>query len=180
MRVIAGEFRRRVLKSLPGLDIRPTPDRLREALFNILTPRIEGVVFADLYAGTGAVGIESLSRGASRALFVEQDRAAVGLIRENLKSLGIQARADVRQGKVSALAAKLEADIVFIDPPYRLDAEYESTLGAVHAGLVLVQHDIRRVLAETYGALRRTRVLRQGDNCVTFYAGTTAPSTPSA
>src|SRR5260370_13861393 len=102
MRVIAGEFRSRTLKSLPGVDGRPTPDRLREALFNVLAPRLEGMVFADLYAGTGAVGIEALSRGARRALFVEQDRAAVGLIRANLKSLGIEARADVRQGKVSA------------------------------------------------------------------------------
>src|SRR5438552_16807101 len=170
MRVIAGEFRRRLLKSLPGLDVRPTPDRLREALFNVLTPRIEGVVFADLYAGTGAVGIEALSRGARRALFVEQDRAAVGVIRENLKTLGIEGRADVRQGKVSALVKNLEADIVFVDPPYRLDGEYESTLAAVHADLVLVQHDVRRVLAESHGALRRTRILRQGDNCITFYS----------
>jgi 16S rRNA (guanine966-N2)-methyltransferase len=173
MRVIAGEFRRRVLKSLPGLDVRPTPDRLREALFNVLTPRIEGVVFADLYAGTGAVGIEALSRGARLAIFVEQDRAAVGVIRANLKSLGIEGRADVRQGKVSAVVPKLEADIVFVDPPYRLDAEYESTMEAVRAALVLVQHDVRRVLAENYGALRRTRVLRQGDNCVTFYSAPT-------
>src|SRR5215475_9229676 len=98
MRVIGGEFRSRLLKSLPGLDVRPTPDRLREALFNILAPRIEGASFADLYAGTGAVGIEALSRGASRVLFVEQDRTAVGVIRQNLKSLGADARADVRQG----------------------------------------------------------------------------------
>ena len=76
MRVIGGEFRSRVLKSLPGLDVRPTPDRLREALFNILAPRIEGCVFADLYAGTGAVGIEALSRGAARAVFVEQKHSA--------------------------------------------------------------------------------------------------------
>ena len=74
-----------LLKSLPGLDVRPTPDRLREALFNVLAPRIEGAVFADLYAGTGAVGIEALSRGAARAIFVEQNRAAVSVIRENLK-----------------------------------------------------------------------------------------------
>jgi len=173
MRVIAGEFRRRLLKSLPGLDVRPTPDRLREALFNVLAPRIEEASFADLYAGTGAVGIEALSRGARHALFVEQDRAAVGVIRHNLKSLGIEGRADVRQGRASSLAGKLEADIAFVDPPYSLDAEYDSTLGALGAkppALVLVQHDKRRVLAETYGSLRRTRVLRQGDNCVTFYS----------
>src|SRR5436853_6513913 len=85
MRVIGGEFRSRVLKSLPGLDVRPTPDRLREALFNVLTPRIEGTTFADVYAGTGAVGIEALSRGASHALFLEYTHAAVEVIRENLR-----------------------------------------------------------------------------------------------
>src|SRR5581483_6790142 len=86
MRVIGGEFRSRVLKSLPGLDVRPTPDRLREALFNVLAPRIGGATFADIYAGTGAVGIEALSRGASHAIFVEQNRGAAAVIRENLRS----------------------------------------------------------------------------------------------
>src|SRR5262249_41059745 len=178
MRVIGGEFRSRAIRSVPGLDVRPTPDRLREALFNVLAPRIEGVVFADLYAGTGAVGIEALSRGASRAIFVEQNRAAVGVIRANLKSLGIENRADVRQGKVSALVLNLEADVVFIDPPYRLDAEYDATMSSVNAhAQVLVQHDVRRALAESYGALRRVRVLRQGDNCITFYSAPTDTST---
>src|SRR6185369_1737309 len=107
MRVIAGEFRRRLLKSVPGLDTRPTPDRMRETLFNILALRIEGASFADLYAGTGAVGIEALSRGARSVLFVEANRAAVGVIRQNLKSLGAESRADVRQGKATLLADKL-------------------------------------------------------------------------
>src|SRR2546427_11682553 len=113
MRVIAGEFRSRPLKSLPGLDVRPTPDRLREALFNVLAPRIPGTVFADVYAGTGAVGIEALSRGASRAVFIEQSHSAVRVIRENLRALGIKDRADVRQGRASATLPKIEADIVF-------------------------------------------------------------------
>jgi 16S rRNA (guanine966-N2)-methyltransferase len=176
MRVIAGEFRSRLLKSLPGLHVRPTPDRLREALFNVLAPRIEGATFADLYAGTGAVGIEALSRGARQALFVEQNRQAVGVIRANLKSLGIENRAEVRQGKVSALARSIDADIIFVDPPYGLAAEYDHTLNALglrpHA-LVLVQHDCRGELAETYGKLIRSRVLRQGGNCITFYTSQT-------
>src|SRR5437016_14319762 len=115
MRVIAGEFRSRLLKSLPGLDVRPTPDRLREALFNILAPRLEDAVFADLYAGTGAVGIEALSRGASRVIFAEQNRAAVSVIRQNLASLGVEHRTDVRHGNATALLPMLDADIVFID-----------------------------------------------------------------
>src|SRR5438105_7097589 len=99
MRVIAGEFRSRKLKTLPGLATRPTPDRLRETLFNILAPRIEGSVFLDAYAGTGAVGIEAVSRGAKRAIFVDKSRAAVEVIRENLTTLGLTDRAEVYCGK---------------------------------------------------------------------------------
>src|SRR5215831_7547215 len=109
VRVIAGEFRSRLLKSLPGLDIRPTPDRLREALFNVLAPRLEGAVFADVYAGTGAVGIEALSRGAARAIFVEQNRNALGVIRANLKSLGLEGRAQLLQTRAQAAFSALHA-----------------------------------------------------------------------
>ena len=181
MRVIAGEFRSRPLRSLPGLDVRPTPDRLREALFNVLAPRVEGVTFADIYAGTGAVGIEALSRGARRAVFVEQNRAAVGVIRRNLKSLGIEDRAEVRQGKAAMVLASVEADIVFVDPPYRLEQEYGAALailGGRAFDLVIVQHDVRLKLADAYGALRGARVLRQGDNCLSFF--TPLASSPDA
>ncbi|SRR5581483_2202849 len=173
MRVIGGEFRSRILKSLPGLDVRPTPDRLREALFNVLAPHISGAVFADLYAGTGAVGIEALSRGAERAIFVEQKRAAVDVIRENLKSLGLETRARLLQGKASALAGAIRTDIVFLDPPYGLEREYEAALAKLSEKppkLVIVQHDVRLKLREAYGALRQTRVLRQGDNCLTIFS----------
>src|SRR5215475_13079883 len=105
MRVIGGEFRSRTLKSLPGLDVRPTPDRLREALFNVLAPDIEGKIFADLYAGTGAVAIEALSRGAARAILVEQSRAAAAVIRENLKSLGIESRTQLLHGRATTMLA---------------------------------------------------------------------------
>ena len=172
MRVIGGEFRSRILKSVPGLDTRPTPDRMREALFNILAPRIEGSSFADLYAGTGAVGIEALSRGARHVLFVEASHAAVGVIRQNLKALGVEARADVRQGKATALAGALDTDIVFLDPPYRLEHEYEKVLdllGERPPHMVIVQHDVRRKLAASYGSLAHTRTLRQGDNCLSFF-----------
>jgi len=172
MRVIGGEFRSRILKAVPGLDVRPTPDRLREALFNVLAPRIAGAVFADLYAGTGAVGIEALSRGAARAIFVEQNRAAVGVLRENLKSLGLEARAEVRQARATALIGRIAADIVFLDPPYELHSEYETALtklGEIPPSLVIVQHDVRLKLAPVYGMLRQTRILRQGDNCLSFF-----------
>ena len=172
MRVIGGEFRRRTLKSLPGMDVRPTPDRLREALFNVLAPRIEGVIFADLYAGSGAVGIEALSRGAAKAIFVEQKVAAVRAIRENLQSLDIADRAEVRQGRATAMIPLLAADIVFLDPPYALENEYATALdllGDKPPALVIAQHPPRVKLAESYGALRRTRLLKQGDNALSFY-----------
>jgi 16S rRNA (guanine966-N2)-methyltransferase len=177
MRVIGGEFRSRALKSLPGLDVRPTPDRLREALFNILAPRIAGTVFADVYAGTGAVGIEALSRGAARAIFAEQNRAAVNVLRQNLKSLDLESRAQVLQGRASALIGGIRADIVFLDPPYDLHGEYETALTKLGAhppklvpSLVIVQHDVRQKLAPAYGTLHQTRVLRQGDNCLSFFS----------
>jgi 16S rRNA (guanine966-N2)-methyltransferase len=172
MRVIGGEFRRRTLQSLPGLDVRPTPDRLREALFNVLMPRIEGAVFADLYAGTGAVGIEALSRGAAKAIFVEQKFAAVRAIRENLRSLGIDRRAEVRQGRATAMIPRIEADIVFLDPPYALESEYAASLellGEKPPKLVIAQHPPRLKLADRYGELHRTRLMKQGDNALSFY-----------
>jgi 16S rRNA (guanine(966)-N(2))-methyltransferase RsmD len=173
MRVIAGEFRSRRLRSLPGPHLRPTPDRLRETLFDILAPQIEGVAFLDAYAGTGAVGIEALSRGASEAIFIERSRAAVDLIRENLQSLGIETRAQVFCAKALAVLPRLKAEIVFLDPPYDLAAEYAAALellGAAPPPLVIVQHDVRLDLREECGRLRRTRTVRQGDNVLSFYA----------
>jgi 16S rRNA (guanine966-N2)-methyltransferase len=172
LRVIAGEFRSRLLKSLPGLDTRPTPDRLREALFNVLAPRIEGVTFADLYAGTGAVGIEALSRGAARAIFVEQNRAVADVIRDNVASLDLVWRTTIRQARIAAVVAEIEADIFFLDPPYRMEKEYESSLailGEKAPPLVIAQHASRFALRESYGRLTRTRVLKQGDSSLSFF-----------
>ena len=104
MRVIGGEFRSRRINSLPGLDTRPTPDKLRETLFNVLGPSIQGSVFIDAHAGTGAVGIEALSRGARHAIFIEKDRQAAGTIQSNLASLGIGGprACDPRPGRFAA------------------------------------------------------------------------------
>ncbi len=172
MRVIAGEFRSRKLKTLAGLDTRPTPDRLRETLFNILAPKIDGITFLDAYAGTGAVGIEALSRGAAHAIFVEKNRAAVEVMRDNLAALGIENRAEVFTGKAAAVLERLSADIVFLDPPYDFEREYAEALdvlGSRHNPLVVAQHASQFALAEQYGALRRTRVVKQGDNSLSFY-----------
>jgi 16S rRNA (guanine966-N2)-methyltransferase len=175
VRVIAGEFRSRRLKTLPGQSLRPTPDRLREALFNVLAPRIEGVIFLDAYAGSGAVGIEALSRGAAHAIFIEKNFAAAAIIRENLAALGIADRATVAQSATLPALPRYEADIYFLDPPYTAPAEYRSALDLLGvrtlrpAALVLAQHDKRLELAPAYGSLRRTRVLAQGDNAISFF-----------
>lgn len=174
MRVIAGEYRSRKLKSVPGLDVRPTPDRLREALFNVLAPCIGGTIFLDAYAGSGAVGIEALSRGAKRVILIERKNAAIEVIRENLESLGIGKQvASVVRGQASLILANFPADIAFLDPPYELEPEYPAALNSL-AGtpceLAIAQHTSRLTLAEEYGRLRKTRVLKQGDNSLSFYS----------
>jgi 16S rRNA (guanine966-N2)-methyltransferase len=174
MRVIAGEFRSRKLKSLDGLDTRPTPDRLRESLFSILQPRIEGAFFIDAYAGTGSVGIEALSRGAARVVFLERNPAAIRVIDDNLYSLGIGNRGRVVRGRVTSLIRvhAVGANIVFLDPPYEYDDEYQQTLewlGEHPPDLAIVQHHPKRELLQTYGGLTRSRVVRQGDNSLSFY-----------
>jgi 16S rRNA (guanine(966)-N(2))-methyltransferase RsmD len=172
MRVIAGEFRSRRLKSIPGASTRPTPDRLRETLFDILTPKIAGATFLDGYAGTGAVGIEALSRGAAHAWFLERNRAALEVIRENLASLGLEARATVVTGRAALTIPRYRADIVFLDPPYELDREYADAMGALvesPPALTIVQHSARLTLPESQGTLRRTRVVKQGDNALSFF-----------
>jgi len=173
VRIIGGEFRSRRLKSLPGWATRPTPDRLRETLFDILGGQIENTVFLDAYAGTGAVGIEALSRGAARAVFIERSRNATRVLRENLSSLGLEGRALVVPRTVTSSIAHHQADIVFMDPPYDREAEYADALNVL-AGqrlkLVVVQHSVRFMLAGSYGRLQRTRILKQGDNALSFYA----------
>ena len=180
MRVIAGEFRSRRLKSLPGLETRPTPDRLRETLFNVLATQIDDCVFMDLYAGTGAVGIEALSRGARRCIFIEKNRAAVEVIRENVAALGLQSRAEVFTGKAATVLERARADIAFLDPPYELSKEYTASMLALdqsETALAIVQHASRFALEEAYGKLERYRTLKQGDNSLSFYRRISTSST---
>lgn len=184
MRVIAGTYRSRPLVAPKGMDTRPTSDRLRETLFNVLAPRISGAAFLDLYAGSGAVGIEALSRGVREAIFIEPAEPALRTIRANLASLGIrggyslEAR-NVASGLKRLADAERAMDIVFLDPPYGETAEYESTLGllggecrAVLAldAVVITEHMKKMDLAERYGVLERHRVLKQGDSVLSFYA----------
>ena len=172
MRVIAGTLRSRQLKSVPGSAVRPTPDRLREALFNVLAPQIKSTVFVDAYAGSGAVGIEAASRGASRVILIEQNPRALAVIRENIRALAIESTVTVIRGKASALLPNYRADIVFLDPPYEHVKEYTDSLSAVErtgCRLAIAQHASRLTLEPQYGLLHKTRVLRQGDNSLSFY-----------
>lgn len=177
MRVIGGEFRSRRLQSPEGMDTRPTPDRLRESLFNILAPRIDGTVFVDAYAGCGSVGIEALSRGARKAVFIERSRANAALIQANLRSLGAQPRAQVIHGGVSIYLGNLEADFYFLDPPYDRPGEYEAAMRvlqprAASGAWIIAQHATREKLPDAYGAFVRFRSVKQGDNTLSFYRGT--------
>jgi 16S rRNA (guanine966-N2)-methyltransferase len=172
MRIIGGEFRSRRLQSLPGTDVRPTSDKMRETLFNILGTSIDGVVFLDAFAGTGAVGIEALSRGARHAVFIEKDRNAANLIKTNIAALEIGARARVIQGSAALYLEKIDADIVFIDPPYPKEREYQAAFDALESKspeLVIVQHSVRFALGDEQGPWRRTRIVKQGENALSFF-----------
>lgn len=152
--------------------IHPTPDRLREALFNVLAPRLEGAVFLDAYAGSGAVGIEALSRGAKRIILIERNAQAVAVIRENLHSLGIEREATLVRGSATPALRNYRPDIAFIDPPYEDTNEYAKSLLALSESgcpVVIAQHASRTVLENVYGTMKKTRVLKQGDNSLSFY-----------
>jgi 16S rRNA (guanine(966)-N(2))-methyltransferase RsmD len=184
VRIIAGSLRSRTLTAPPGLATRPTSDRLRETLFNVLTPRVAGARFLDLYAGSGAVGIEALSRGAARVEFVEREPRALKVLRENLKKLGITSGFRIDSRSVAAALKELgkEAqrfDLIYLDPPWDAAAEYAAALGVLGgagAGLlaegavVIAEHRRKQRLEERYGALERTRLLEQGDAALSFFA----------
>lgn len=185
MRVIAGQYRSRPLRSLRSMDIRPTADRLRETLFNVLCAgnpeSLVGSVWLDLYAGTGAVGIEALSRGAKMVYFVESSKAAADLIATNLKSLGIQDRFQIVRSDASKSLVQLErqsvvADFVFLDPPYRMREEYGRALAALadskllrEASAVIAEHEKKFDPGDQHGNLHRSRQLLQGDAALSVY-----------
>ncbi|MGA8742383.1 MAG: 16S rRNA (guanine(966)-N(2))-methyltransferase RsmD [Terracidiphilus sp.] len=185
MRVIAGTLRRRILEAPAGLKTRPTSDRLRETLFNVLAPRMEGARFLDLYAGSGAVGIEAASRGAASVVLVERAVPALKVLRGNLETLGLRSGARVEAVSVGAFlrrvrpkSAEMQFDVVFLDPPYEAAEEYATTLGLLggdarellaEGAVVIAEHRRKDKLADEYGVLRRTRVLEQGDAGLSFY-----------
>jgi 16S rRNA (guanine966-N2)-methyltransferase len=180
MRVIAGKYRSRKLKGPGKLRLRPTSDRLRETLFNVLGPSVEDSLFVDLYAGTGAIGIEAISRGARETIFIESHAPATRLVRQNLEALGICSgvevmEADVVKGLKNLAARHLLADFIFLDPPYEGEEHLRALefLDASHLvapyGLVIVEHHHSMELPERFDRLECTRLLEQGDAALSFY-----------
>jgi len=185
MRVIAGKYRGRPLRSLRGTDIRPTSDRLRETLFNVLTAgnpsALQGSVWLDLFAGTGAVGIEALSRGARQIYFVENSAPAVNLIEQNLSSLGVAEGYQILRDDLLRILWRqkrqhVHTDVVFLDPPYRMQYAYEEALTALADSplvwamtLVIAEHEKTFDPGDEFGALRRIRKLLQGNAALSFY-----------
>jgi len=167
------------------MDIRPTSDRLRETLFNVLTAgnvaALEGSVWLDLFAGTGAVGIEALSRGAKEVFFVENSKPAAEMIRQNLHALGVVQGFHIHQEELPRAFWRMErervtADVVFLDPPYHLKPAYANTLRALAESslvwpmsLVIAEHEKQFDPGEEFGALRRFRHLVQGSAALSFY-----------
>lgn len=180
MRIITGQFKGRRLKTLDGLAVRPTSDRMRETLFNILMPRIEDARFLDICAGSGAVGIEALSRGAAHVTFIESSRKAASVISENLRHCGITEHFQlVPRDAVTALKYFVQEnrqfDIVYFDPPY--DSEiYSPVLWPIaqhnllaEDGIVIVEHRRQLPLAPNYDNLRPYREVVQGESVLTFF-----------
>jgi 16S rRNA (guanine966-N2)-methyltransferase len=180
MRIIAGVVGGRSIRAPRGLATRPTSDRVREAMFNILGPPDPEARVLDLYAGAGALGLEAISRGAAGAVFVDKDSQAVRCVEENAAELGLTARVRVTRGEAVKALDKLEKAgerfaWVFVDPPYA-SGEYPKVLGALGEaalladdGIVVVEHDRRHAPEDVYGALACSDTRRYGDTCVSFY-----------
>lgn len=181
MRIISGTYRGLHVLTLKGGKLRPTSEQLRETLFDVLGPSVAGSSFVDAYAGSGAVGLEALSRGASEVVFIEHHRPAADLIRKNLASLKIDSAFNLMTCSVLTGIERLEQDgehfdFVFLDPPYDEIKEYHRALRQLGrsplilpTSLVIAEHSRFCVLEESYGALHRTRLIRHGDAQLAFY-----------
>ena len=182
MRIVGGESRGRRLKAPRGRSVRPTAERTREALFDMLGARVAGSRFLDLFAGVGAIGLEAASRGAEKVVLVESSDRAAGIIRENARSLGLAAPVTVIRANATPAVRRLaeageQFDIVFMDPPYCDRAALERTLGEVARpggvlapdGVVIAEHDAHREPLAPVGMLGVERSRRFGDAVLTFF-----------
>jgi 16S rRNA (guanine966-N2)-methyltransferase len=186
MRIIAGEYKGRRIDTPDWDGLRPTSDKLRETLFNVLGPRVQGARVLDGFAGTGAVGIEALSRGAAEVTFVESDPRAIALIAANLGRFGIEDRHAIIRARLADAVRRLSGrsfDIVFLDPPYGAE-EMAGALEAANrlagdATLVVIEHASRDAAPQQADALVRVRELKSGDSALAFYRRGSTPSAPS-
>src|SRR3954462_1317781 len=183
MRIIAGRHRSRQIQTVAGNDVRPTTDMLRETLFNVVSAvrPIEDPVWLDVYAGSGGVGIEALSRGAREVYFVESSKKAVAVIRKNLKALDIDSGWEIVERDAAGGLRRLDSqaiacDICFLDPPYAEEQEYEDALGFLSQSqmigaqsLVIAEHSKHFDPGDQVGALVRFRKLKQGDAVLSFF-----------
>lgn len=180
LRVIGGEAKGRKLNILKGRAVRPTADRVKEALFNILREKILGAEVLDLFAGVGNLGIEALSRGAKRAVFVDKGSACARIIRNNLDSLDFHDRAEVYQEKVDKTVRWLAQrgrgfNLVFIDPPYGSDLAERTLRNLTEShiveekGVIVIEHHRKRIMPREVGGLKLVRDERYGDTSLSFY-----------
>lgn len=184
MRIVAGTLKGRRIGSPEWDDLRPTSDKLRETLFNVLATRIQGAQMLDGFAGTGAVGIEALSRGAAHVTFVERDPRAVTLIESNLKRCGVSDRYAIIRARFAGTerpAGSGSFDVIFLDPPYG-EIELLSAIDTAEPlvqehTLLIVEHARRDAGPESRGALVRTRLLTSGDSALAFYRQRTTGAT---
>ena len=177
MRIIAGRFRGRRLKAPAGQRVRPTSDSLRETLFNVLGDSVEGVRVLDAFAGTGALGLEALSRGARHATFVERDPAALRVLQQNIDACGAEDACVIIRGDFPIALRRPHMgafDLILLDPPYEIadvvDVVARAAPLVTPHGSVVLEHSRRRSSPETAGPLRRTRVLTAGDSALSWYA----------
>lgn len=174
MRVIAGSLKGRRLVAPAGRDVRPTSDSLRETLFNILGDTVAGARVLDAFAGTGALGIEAISRGAAFVTFIEREKAALRALSDNVRACGVQEScAIIRDDFLRSSVAAASCDLVLIDPPYDLDLLEDLVARAARwsteRGVLVLEHSRRRASPETAGSLRRYRVVNAGDSALSFY-----------
>ncbi|ASS75708.1 16S rRNA (guanine(966)-N(2))-methyltransferase RsmD [Tumebacillus algifaecis] len=181
MRVISGDCKGRRLKAVPGNNTRPTTDKVKESMFNIIGPYFDGGWALDLFAGSGGLGIEALSRGIEKAIFLDTDHKAMATVRENVTSLGLTSRAEIYKNDarraLDQLAGRgLQFDLVFLDPPYKQVQLYEELITKMQAlqllndrAYIIAEHHADVELPDAYGRAIRWRLAEYGEIAISFY-----------
>ena len=175
MRIITGSARGRRLEALEGMEVRPTPEKIKEALFNIIQFRIEGRVFLDMFAGSGQIGLEALSRGAEKAFFLDASKKSIAVIERNVSHCGFEDSAKVINADSVVYVRNIHEtfDVAFLDPPYRtglLLQGMEAAAGKLSAGGILIaEHPIDEELPERVGSLKKLKDYKYGKIILTSY-----------